>query len=97
MDAPKQIWVCEALRARDNDGTEIPAGNVRYYFHCPFPEKTPGGFRQADGSVTYGKAYLYSATQRNFVTTTDPAIAVLIQQMLNDGNLTIKPFTTETK
>ena len=55
-----------------------------YLFHCT----------DADApSWPAGKPYLYSG--RGFVRTEHPASAILIQQLLNDGQLTVKPFNPD--
>ena len=82
MDTPKKIWVAEIIHPK-GDGKQ-----PTYFFHCQ-------AANQPD-AILKGKAYLYSATQRNFVSTDNPATAILLQQLLNDGSLTVKPFTNET-
>jgi len=51
-------------------------------------------FRYANDESPTGTACLYSGN--GFVKTDNPATAILLQQLLNDGSLTVKPFTTET-
>lgn len=56
-----------------------------YLFHCT----------DADAPAwPAGKPYLYSG--RGFVRAEHPASAILIQQLLNDGQLTVKPIDPET-
>ena len=56
-----------------------------YLFHCT----------DADAPAwPASKPYLYSG--RGFVRAEHPASAILIQQLLNDGQLTVKPFNPET-
>jgi len=50
-------------------------------------------FRCANDESPTGTACLYSGN--GFVRTDNPATAILLQQLLNDGNLTVKPFTNE--
>jgi len=63
-----------------NDKSKSPC----YYFHCV----------QDSPPWPAGKPYLY--TGRGFVTTDNPATAILLQQLLNDGTLTVKPFNPDT-
>lgn len=77
-----KVWVAEIILP--NKDSKAPS----YYFHCPAydsPEKIGG------------KCYLYTATGRGFVTTDHPTTAILIQQLLNEGQLTVQPFNPETK
>lgn len=81
-EKPKaKLWVAEVVLPKD--GSKQPV----YFFHCPDANSTKPG-------IHYGKHYLYSG--RGFVTTDNPATAILLQQLLNDGSLTVKPFTNET-
>lgn len=82
MDTQKKIWVAEIILPK-NDSKQ-----PTYFFHCPEV------IANANPSIIKGKSYLYSG--RGFVTTDNPATAILLQQLLNDGNLTVKPFTNET-
>ena len=50
-------------------------------------------FRCANDNSPTGTSCLYSFN--NFVRTDNPATAILIQQLLNDETLTVKPFTNE--
>ena len=56
-----------------------------YLFHCTDLDAPPWPL---------GKPYLYSAG--GFVKTDNPATAILIQQLLNDGQLTVKTFNPDT-
>jgi len=56
-----------------------------YLFHCTDLDAPPWPL---------GKPYLYSAG--GFVKTDNPATAMHIQQLLNDGHLTVKPFNPDT-
>ena len=56
-----------------------------YLFHCTDLDAAPWPL---------GKPYLYRAG--GFVKTDNPATAILIQQLLNDGTLTVKPFNPDT-
>jgi hypothetical protein len=82
MDNTKKIWVAEIVLPKDD------SKQPTYFFHCP--NLSAGG----NQGITYGKHYLYSG--RGFVTTDNPATAILLQQLLNDGQLTVKPFNPET-
>ena len=81
MTALSKVWVAEIILPK-NDSKQ-----PTYFFHCPAYDNTNG---------LGGKCYLYTGVGRGFVTTDNPATAILLQQLLNDGNLTVKPFTTET-
>lgn len=59
-----------------------------YMFHCSQDDYKP------TGGVCKGKQYLYCGN--GFVTTDHPATAILLQQLLNDGTLTVKPFNPDT-
>jgi hypothetical protein len=79
IPSPKgKTWVAELI---------IPTGKQTpvYYFHCPANDVT---------TPAASKCYLYTGAGKGFVTTDNPATAILLQQLLNDGNLTVKPFTT---
>lgn len=78
-----KIWVAEVMQGKKEGESPF------YMFHCA------QGAEASPGVVTKGKHYLYSG--RGFVTTDNPGTAILLQQLLNDGQLTVKPFTTETK
>ncbi len=82
MDTPKKIWVAEVVLPKDDSKQPV------YFFHCPEV------ISNANPNIIKGKHYLYSG--RGFVTTDNPATAILLQQLLNDGSLTVKPFTNET-
>ena len=84
MDTQRKIWVAEIIQPKGDN--KQPA----YFFHCPNP---PANTDTTKG-ITFGKQYLYSGN--GFVTTDNPATAILLQQLLNDGSLTVKPFTNET-
>lgn len=82
MSTPSKLWVAEIFPSTKEG--ELPF----YMFHCPAVDdqlRLPNK----------GKAYLYSG--RSFVRTDKPSTAILIQQLLNDGALTVKPFNPETK
>lgn len=79
-EKPKQ-WVTEIFLP--NKDSDKPA----YRFHCVSGESAPG-------VITKGKHYLYTPTGRGFVTTDNPTTAILLQQLLNENQLTVKPFTT---
>lgn len=87
MDTQRKIWVAEIIQPKSGSlGDNKPI----YFFHCPNqPAKT-----DTTKGITFGKSYLYSGN--GFVTTDNPATAILLQQLLNDGSLTVKPFTNET-
>lgn len=55
-----------------------------YMFHCI----------QDSPPWLIGKPYLYSGG--GFVKTDNPDTAILLQQLLNDGQLTVKPFNPDT-
>lgn len=76
----RKTWVAEVILPK-NDSKQ-----PTYFFYCPEDN--------ANTKPGFGKLYLYSG--RGFVTTDNPATAILLQQLLNDGSLTVKPFTTET-
>lgn len=80
-----KTWVAEIIQPKGENKTPC------YYFHCPAYDGNgkPGIYR--------GKCYLYTPTGNAFVTTENPTTAILLQQLLNDGQLTVKPFTTETQ
>ena len=81
--SPKpKTWVAEIILPKGENKTPC------YYFHCPAYDGKPGSYQ--------GKCYLYTPTGNGFVTTENPTTAILLQQLLNDGQLTVKPFTTET-
>jgi hypothetical protein len=82
MDTPKKIWVAEVILPKDDSKQPV------YFFHCAEVNANP------NPGIIKGKPYLYSG--RGFVTTDNPATAILLQQLLNDGSLTVKPFTNET-
>lgn len=89
METPKPIWVAEVnLPKAGSLGDNKPI----YFFHCANKPTTATG---SNLGVSLGKPYLYSGN--GFVSTDNPATAILLQQLLNDGSLTVKPFTTETK
>lgn len=80
-EKPKQ-WVAEIfLPSKDSD-------KPSYRFHCVSDDHRPGGI------INPGKHYLFTPTGRGFVTTDNPATAILLQQLLNENQLTVKPFTT---
>lgn len=86
METPKPIWVAEVI---------LPKGDNKqptYFFHCA---NKPANATGSNLGVSLGKPYLYSGN--GFVSTDNPATAILLQQLLNDGSLTVKPFTTETQ
>lgn len=85
METQRKIWVAEILLSKDD------SKQPTYFFHCANP---PAKADTAKG-ITFGKPYLYSGN--GFVTTDNPATAILLQQLLNDGSLTVKTFTTETQ
>ena len=86
MDSPSKVWVAEVVLPKDD------SKQPTYFFHCAYTSEKPTG---SSPGISLGKPYLYSGW--GFVTTDNPATAILLQQLLNDGNLTVKPFTTETK
>lgn len=77
----RSTWVAEVFHPSN------PGGQPFYMFHCQ-PANQPEPIHK-------GKAYLYSGN--SFVRTDNPATAILIQQLLNDGQLTVKPIYPETK
>lgn len=77
-----KTWVAEIILPKDD------SKQPTYFFHCP---NLSAGSSQG---ITYGKHYLYSG--RGFVTTDNPATAILLQQLLNEGQLNVKPFNPET-
>lgn len=79
METPSKIWVAEVIPAKNENQSP------RYFFHCPALD---------DSNPLKGKRYLYTTAGQGFVSTDNPATAILLQQLLNDGNLTVKPFTT---
>jgi hypothetical protein len=79
----KPVWVAEARKPKEGDGTSI------YFFHLKGRQFTPNG-------LILGECYLYSGTGKCFVTTTDPKTALLIQQLLNDGNLTTNDINNKS-
>ena len=84
--SPKpKTWVAEIIQPKDH--SKPPC----YYFHC-----TSNAYNGSAG-ISLGKCYLYTPTGRGFVTTENPTTAILLQQLLNEGQLTVKPFTTETQ
>lgn len=88
METPKPIWVAEIIQPKSGSlGDNKPT----YFFHCANPPAKPDTAK----GITFGKPYLYSGN--GFVSTDNPATAILLQQLLNDGSLTVKPFTTETQ
>jgi hypothetical protein len=78
----RKTWVAEVILAKKD--SQSPC----YMFHCALGDEAPGD------ALTKGKHYLY--TGRGFVTTDNPATAILLQQLLNDGQLTVKPFNPDT-
>lgn len=75
-----KVWVAEIILPKDD--SKQPA----YFFHCQAANQPE--------AILKGKAYLYSG--RGFVTTDNPTTAILLQQLLNDGQLTVKPFNPDT-
>jgi hypothetical protein len=82
INAEKKTWVAEVMLP--NDESKSPC----YMFHCTQDAEI------SPGVVTKGKHYLYSG--RGFVTTDNPGTAILLQQLLNDGQLTVKTFNPDT-
>jgi hypothetical protein len=80
MTTLSKVWVAEVFKPSTPDGQPF------YMFHCQAANQPE--------AILKGKAYLYSG--RGFVKTDNPATAILLQQLLNDGSLTVKPFTNET-
>jgi len=81
MTTLRKVWVAEVFQPKKEGESPF------YLFHC-HQEEAPAGI------TTKGKLYLYSGN--GFVRIENPATAILLQQLLNDGQLTVKPFTNET-
>ena len=77
----RKTWVAEVFQPQKEGQSPC------YYFHC-VEDSTP------KPGIVNGKPYLYCG--RGFVTTDNPATAILLQMLLNDGTLTVKPFNPET-
>ena len=80
----KTFWHCKARQVTDRLNPSAKP-RVVYYF-IPFNPPAPVNPKV----ITKGETALYSEGAGNFVTTEDPQTALLILQLLNEGNLTLR-------
>jgi hypothetical protein len=82
------VWLCKGRLVTDK--LSPYRSKTVYYFIQP---KQP---EDQSSQLVKGETALYSQSLGNFITTEDPGAALMIQQLLNDGALTVRPRTPET-
>lgn len=79
----KAFWHCRARQVADRLNPSAKPRLIYYFIQLNQPEPI-------HPKLTKGESALYSESAGNFVTTENPETALLILQLLNEGNLTLK-------
>lgn len=79
----KTFWHCRARQVADRLNPSAKPRLIYYFIQLNPPEPS-------HPKITKGESALYSESAGNFVTTEDPQTALLILQLLNEGNLTLR-------
>lgn len=81
--APKVVWHIQGRQVASKANPADTPKTIYYFIRLDGQtQKLPG--------IVKGQTALWSPALHNFVTAEDPATALLILQLLNDGNLTLK-------
>lgn len=82
--APKVVWHIKGRQVASKANPSDQPKTIYYFIRLESPDSPrPYG-------IVKGESALWSPGLHNFVTTDDPATALMILQLLNEGNLTLK-------